>query len=88
MVADVPVTMEDATLFFGLSFFYAAVAVTVVWEAETMDAVTEVIVFGSSFFSSAVAEWATDAVVDSASKNRQKRAVTFSDSSFSLSALS
>ena len=56
MVVDVPVTREDAIPFSGSSSYYAAVAAMVVSAVETMDVEATMIVFGSSCFSSAVAE--------------------------------
>ena len=68
MVVDVPVTREDAIPFSGSSSYYAAVAAMVVSAVETMDVEATMIVFGSSCFSSAVADAAETMDVVSASQ--------------------
>ena len=67
---DVPVTREDAIPFSGSSSYYAAVAAMVVSAVETMDVEATMIVFGSSCFSSAVADAAAVAttVADAAAE--------------------
>jgi len=68
VVVDVPVTREDAIPFSGSSSYYAAVAAMVVSAVETMDVEATMIVFGSSCFSSAVADAAETMDVVSASQ--------------------
>lgn len=72
MVVDVPVTKEDVDLFFGLSYYCAAVEVTDSADADlqtdvTADAAAEVTACGLSYFSSAVEDAAATAA-DSAAK--------------------